>query len=231
MNKNIVYYYVFIYFLCIPEVCSQNVGLDFYKNLSKLPYLYPNVESYYISSYDRNGGNDDGFRGTYSQLYIDENNERVIFEEKGPGCIYNMWGTGPEKIPNWGILKFYFDGEKKPRLEIESNDFFSGLVKPFLFPLINHQFISSGGFSSCIPFPFSKSLKITTEKKVYFYNIYYQRYKDMPVSSWKPDMDYTDLMNLFQQCGRDPKYCLPDSVSRKVITLQKKTSRDKLMIN
>ena len=127
---------------------SQNIGIDFYKNLADLPYLYPNVESHYISSYDRTGGNDDGFRGTYSQLYIDENGERVIFEKKCPGCIYNMWGTEPKKIPNWGKLKFYFDGEKEPRLEIDSNDFFSGLKEPYVFPLINHQFISSGGFSS-----------------------------------------------------------------------------------
>ena len=119
MKKDVSCFCIFIFIFYMTDIYSQHVGLEFYKNLSKLPYLYANVESYYISSFDRSGGNDDGFRGTYSQLYVDENKERVIFEEKGPGCIYNMWGTGPEKIPNWGMLKFYFDGEKKPRLEIK----------------------------------------------------------------------------------------------------------------
>ncbi|MFQ6098447.1 MAG: hypothetical protein ACE5O2_12045, partial [Armatimonadota bacterium] len=36
------------------------------------------------SSYDRTGGNDDGFSGKYSVLRV-EGNERVIFDEKGPG--------------------------------------------------------------------------------------------------------------------------------------------------
>ena len=56
---------------------AQPVALDFYNDLSSLPVLYPNVQSYYLSSYDRSGGNDDGFRGTYSQLYIDDNGAEV----------------------------------------------------------------------------------------------------------------------------------------------------------
>ena len=53
--------------------------------MAALPYLYSNADSYYISSFDRSGGNDDGFRGTYSQLYVDDNGEHVIFDEEGPG--------------------------------------------------------------------------------------------------------------------------------------------------
>jgi len=208
-------------------VHSQDIGPDFYNNLSNLPYLYDNVESYYISSYDRTGGNDDGFRGTYSELYVDENGEHVIFEEKGPGCIYNMWGTGPEKIPNWGLIKFYFDDEKKPALTMDARDLFSGLIQPFVYPLINHQYISSGGFSSCVPFPFKKSLKITTENTPYFYNIYYQRYRDVRVQSWSPDFKYAEMVNIFQRCGTDPKSCQPDSIVRNTVTLPPKTDRDK----
>lgn len=54
-----------------PPVQTQPVGPAFYDNLSELPRIYSNVESYYLSSYDRTGGNDDGFMGTYSQLYVD----------------------------------------------------------------------------------------------------------------------------------------------------------------
>ncbi|MBN1851392.1 MAG: hypothetical protein JW829_01660, partial [Pirellulales bacterium] len=58
--------------LIYSQANSQPVGMDFYNNLCNLPMIYDNVESYYISSYDRTGGNDDGFRGTHSQLYIDD---------------------------------------------------------------------------------------------------------------------------------------------------------------
>ena len=89
------------------------VGPAFYENLSELPQIYSGVESYYLSSYDRTGGNDDGFRGTYSQLYVDQAGEHVIFDADGPGCIYNFWFTGTGMELHWGKLKFYFDGQPK----------------------------------------------------------------------------------------------------------------------
>jgi hypothetical protein len=76
------------------SAAAQPAGLAFYDDLSLLPNIYPNVQSYYLSSYDRTGGNDDGFRGTYSQLYVDDNGEHVIFDANGPGCVYNLWFTG-----------------------------------------------------------------------------------------------------------------------------------------
>ena len=43
------------------NVHAQPAGPEFYEYLSLLPYIYPSVESVYLSSYDRTGGNDDGF--------------------------------------------------------------------------------------------------------------------------------------------------------------------------
>lgn len=225
MKRNRIALSITSIFLFFTMLHSQDIGIEFYKNLSKLPYLYSNVESYYMSSYDRTGGNDDGFRGTYSELYTDDNGEHVIFEEKKSGCIYNIWGTGPEKIPNWGRIKFYFDGEKKPRLDFDANDFFSGLTEPFIFPLINHQYVSSGGFSSCVPFPFAKSLKITTEKKPYFYNIYYQLYDNVKLRTWSQDTDYSELIDLFERSGSDPKPIRPTRIVRHTITLPKRSGQ------
>jgi hypothetical protein len=64
-----------------------------------------NIQSYDISSYDRTGGNDDGFRGTYSQLYVQDNGEHVIFGEDGPGCIYHFWFTGDDQRLHWDKLR------------------------------------------------------------------------------------------------------------------------------
>jgi hypothetical protein len=171
------------------NVQAQSVGLEFYNNLSSLPYIYPNAESYYLSSYDRSGGNDDGFRGTYSQLYIDDKGEHVIFEEDGPGCVYNLWFTGSGRNLHWGKLRFYFDNEKTPRIEYEAREFFSGLHRPFVYPLVTHSFISSGGFSCSMPIPFARHLKITTEKTAGFYNTYYQLYKGISLTSWTNKQD------------------------------------------
>ncbi len=198
-----------IIFTC--AVHAQPVGLEFYDDLSSLPYIYPNVESYYLSSYDRTGGNDDGFRGTYSQLYIDDKGEHVIFEEDGPGCIYNFWFTGSGRNLHWGKIRFYFDGEATPRIECDAADFFNSLHEPFVYPLVTHSFISSGGFSCSAPIVFSKHLKVTTEKAVGFYNVYYQLYKDVSTKSWVTNQDYSRLINLFQRCGSDPKPAIEDA--------------------
>jgi hypothetical protein len=206
--------------ICAGKVQAQPVGLEFYENLSSLPYIYPNAESYYLSSYDRTGGNDDGFQGTYSQLYIDDKSEHVIFEEDGPGCVYNLWFTGSGRNLHWGKIRFYFDHEKTPRIEYEAGEFFSGLYQPFVFPLVTHSFISSGGFSCSMPIPFAGHLKITTEKTAGFYNTYYQLYKDVSLTSWTNKQDNSKLIDIFQSCGSDPKRIAEDVlVTRKVVPL------------
>jgi len=99
---------VLAFCLGVASAYSQHVGLEFYDNLADLPYIYSNVEACYLSSYDRSGGNDDGFRGTYSALYVDDKGEQVIFDEDGPGCVYNLWftdiggPTSPRKVHNSG---------------------------------------------------------------------------------------------------------------------------------
>jgi hypothetical protein len=187
------------------NVHAQPAGPKFYDDLSLLPYIYPNVESFYLSSYDRTGGNDDGFRGTYSQLYVDDKGEHVIFEQEGPGCIYNLWFTGSGRSLHWGKIRFYFDREKAPLIEHQAAEFFSGVHQPFVYPLVTHSFISSGGFSCSVPISFDKHLKITTEKTAGFYNIYYQLYKDVTLESWTSEQSCSKLINLFERCGSDPK--------------------------
>ena len=198
---------------------AQPAGEAFYKDLSLLPYVYSGVESYYLSSYDRTGGNDDGFRGTYSQLYVDDNGEHVIFDEKGPGCIYNLWFTGSDQDLHWGTIRFYFDDEKSPRIVCDGREFFNGALSAFVYPLITNAFISSGGFSCSAPIEFAGRLKVTTEKTVGFYNVYYQLYEKAKVRTWTQQKDYADLINVFERCGADPKPARAMQTVRKSVTL------------
>jgi hypothetical protein len=160
----------------------------FLMELSRYPIFDPGVQAHYLSSYDRSGGNDDGFDGTYSALYVDANGEQVIFDVKGPGTLYNLWFTS--RVNGWsplgsGRIRFYFDDEASPRIDIDIDELFSGRNPPFVPPFVYHAFQSTGGYVSAMPFPFGKRLKITTEKRVGFYNAYYHTYSsDRVVSSW-----------------------------------------------
>src|SRR4051794_36561898 len=58
------------------------VGWDTYRHLDRLPYLGTGVTTHEFSSYDRAGGNDDGFAGTYSCLRTAGG--CVIAEDSGP---------------------------------------------------------------------------------------------------------------------------------------------------
>jgi hypothetical protein len=165
--------------------------------LSRYPILDPGVQAHYLSSYDRSGGNDDGFDGTYSALYVDARGEHVIFDVKGPGTLFNLWFTS--RVNGWsplgtGRLRFYFDEEANPRIDMDIDELFSGRHPPFGPPFVYHAFQSTGGYALAMPFPFGNRLKITTEKRVGFYNAYYHTFSpDRVVSSWSRESAPTNL--------------------------------------
>jgi len=122
-----------------------------------------------VSSYDRTGGNDDGFSGKYSYIR-EENGKQVLFDADGPGCIYRLWSA----MPNDQKIEFYFDGNTTAGLTFDSwKDMFEGKVYPFLPPFSRH-FI--GGWCSYIPIPFAKHLKIVTHGKAQFLQITWQKF-------------------------------------------------------
>ncbi|MEN7973754.1 MAG: hypothetical protein ABFR47_07965 [Verrucomicrobiota bacterium] len=75
--------------LCVPFLSAQVsvadplYGLERMERFDLLPYFLEGTQVRQVSSYDRHGGNDDGFNGTYSALYIDANGEHVMFDEIG----------------------------------------------------------------------------------------------------------------------------------------------------
>src|SRR5688500_2867760 len=72
---------------------------------SRLP-LYRSDDIEQLSSYDRTGGNDDGFSGKYSAIRK-EAEGLVIADLTGPGIVNRIWTPTPEA----DTIKFYFDGE------------------------------------------------------------------------------------------------------------------------
>jgi hypothetical protein len=137
---------------------TANGQKDFYQeellnlaDISKLPQ-YRQGEMEQLSSYDRTGGNDDGFSGKYSAV-AEEPGGRVIANLKGPGVVNRIWTP----TPTADTIKFFFDGEKRPRIALPFIDLFTGKESPFLAPLCGNQI---GGYYCYLPIPYERSLKI-----------------------------------------------------------------------
>src|SRR5712691_6154484 len=84
------------------------IGIAEWSRLDLLPRLKQSTFTGSFSSYDRTGGNDDGFSGKYSFIRK-EGDGMVIADLKGPGVIYRIWTPTPTEDP----VEFYFDGEDK----------------------------------------------------------------------------------------------------------------------
>jgi len=105
------------------------------------------------SSYDRTGGNQDGFlKERYSSDGV-----YTITELEGPGVIRRFYAgtTG-------GVLRIYIDGDPKPVIEMPCTEFFSGGTAPFLRPVVGPM---GGSNHAYFPIPYAKSIKIQTSRR------------------------------------------------------------------
>lgn len=185
--NNMRYLLLTTVFFCfaILQLSAQD---DFYAqellNLSDLSRLslYRAGEIEQLSSYDTTDGNDDGFSGKYS--YVRKEGEGfVIADLKGPGVVNRIWTP----TPSTDTLKFYFDGEKKPRISISFIDLFTAGKFPFVAPLCGSRI---GGFYCYVPVPYEKSLKIVYEgKNLRFHQTQYRTLrKEDKVKSFSKEM-------------------------------------------
>ncbi len=147
--------------------------------LDWLPLARPGVECRMFSSYDRTGGNNDGFNGTYSKLRLEDGNS-VLADIDGPGAIHRIWMTHSEWKQD-GLLArqgenilIYIDGEETPCLKAPIEDLFAGRLPAFPKPLVGEAI---GGFYCYAPIAFRKGCKIVVEgDAVRFYQITYSRF-------------------------------------------------------
>jgi hypothetical protein len=140
--------------------------------LHRLDLLARFKESVYVgsvSSYDRTGGNDDGFSGAHSFVRKEERG-LVLADLKGPGVVYRIWTPTPTD----DLMEFYFDGEAEPRLRLPFRDLFTGAREPFVRPFVESAL---GGNVSYVPVPYERALTILLRaEKLQFYQINYATY-------------------------------------------------------
>ena len=150
---------------------------DLYR-LDRLPVLRESTHVASVSSYDRTGGNNDGFGGQFS-FFRKEEDGLVLAELTGPGVITRIWTPTPTD----DLLEFYFDGEDEPRIQVKFRELFMGTHPAFERPLVG---FGAGGFYCYVPLPYKKSCKVFIRaERMQFYQINYATYpEDMVPASF-----------------------------------------------
>jgi len=142
------------------------IGIDELVRLDLLPRFKRSVEVGLVSSYDRSGGNDDGFSGRYS-FVRKEAGGLVLADLRGPGAIYRFHTPTPTD----DIIEFYFDGETSPRLRLKVIELFDGTRPPFLAPVAGW---GVGGYTCYVPLTYRRSCKVLLKAETFqFYDLNY----------------------------------------------------------
>ena len=104
----------------------------------------------------------------------------TLAELDGPGVIQHIWITVDPKAYRDTILRFYWDDEETPSVEVPLGDFFcNGHGMRYNVNSLPICVNPSGGFNSYWPMPFKKSAKVTVENQRwepiggFFYQITY----------------------------------------------------------
>jgi hypothetical protein len=181
----------------------EQYGLAAMLQFEHLPFLRTNILAGGQSSYDRTGGN----RDFSNYLYTDANGDYVLCDLKGPGTIYRVWVTGFHR--DIARIKFYFDGEATPRVDMLMNTLFAGETAPFLSPLVDDDGVSSGGYYCYLPLSFQRGVKITvngTRGTNFYYNVNYHLYApDTLIRTWTTAEDSAAVRALWSRVSQDPK--------------------------
>ncbi|MDG3007900.1 glycoside hydrolase family 172 protein [Paludisphaera mucosa] len=147
--------------------------------------------SFQFSSYDRASKLEgdkivapfaNGDRGHYLRVEgLGDKQEWVLADAKGPGYVSRIWSANPD-----GELRIYIDGAAEPVLAADFATITDGKVEPFSAPF-GHD--ASRGRNLYFPFPFAKSIKITTTKGDQYYQVNVTTFApDTAVESYTPQV-------------------------------------------
>jgi hypothetical protein len=177
----------------LPRIAPAFEASSLARAIDTWPIVVPGVFSRSVTSYDRSGGNEDGFGGTYSTAYEDARGDSVIFDEVGPGVLRTLWFTSASDGASplgLGAIRFTFDDEPKPRIDIDADALFAGATPPFVAPLAQNNARSNGGFASWVSIPFRSRLRIAVEKRPGFVQLHWDALPpDWDVASYTPAID------------------------------------------
>ncbi|MEV4199220.1 DUF2961 domain-containing protein [Micromonospora globbae] len=190
------------------------VGWDVYRRLDRLPELTDGSRAYQFSSFDRTGGNDDGFSGRYSCLRTTAEG-CVLAEATGAGEIDSIWFTRDEgNVSATGTIKVVLDG--RTVLDARLQDVVDGkLGAPFVYPVVANAAQSSGGVYIKAPMTYRGSMRVVTEKNPVFYHVTYRKFTSAEgVRTFDPSDKALDVVERLKAAGtRDPKPAQPGATT------------------
>lgn len=194
-------------------------GIEQLYRLDRLATFRDSVQVASVSSYDRTGGNNDGFGGQYS-FVRKQSGGLVLADLEGPGVIYRIWTPTPTD----DMMEFYFDGEAEPRIRVKFRELFMGTHPAFERPLVGY---GAGGFYSYVPLPYARSCKVFIRAEhMQFYQINYATYPEtmgietfsaQPTSAQRAHIEKAKA--LFGSAGKDiSAYVVPEGGEVETIT-------------
>ncbi|HEX3933164.1 MAG TPA: DUF2961 domain-containing protein [Puia sp.] len=201
-------------------------GLEAMAKVERLPFLYPpGTKDNRFISYDASGGNGFGLLQSTFKKYIDAKGELVIFDSYGPGCLYrqqmNIWiNSGIGKKSETIRIKYYFDDDSVPGVDMPVKAFFRGDHAPVTAPFT--MLDKNNKFGICYyPFSFRERLKVTLsdtsitrllkENNDDGCNWYQYDYLTYPqgtdIKTWTPGADGYEqsVKKQWENPGHDPK--------------------------
>ena len=168
------------------------------------------------STYDRTGGNADGFNAAWLK-----NGIYTIANLKGPGVVRRFYSARPG-----GQLRIYVHGAPKPIIDMSCAEFFAGRRPPFLQPVVGPM---GGGNYSYFPIPYARSIRIQTTplggtgEDAYgvYYQVTYQTFRaGTPVRSLQLPLtpagqdEWRSVLAAWKAPGADPKPLNPGQSMR-----------------
>jgi len=138
--------------------------------------------------------------------------EGVVFEERGPGAIVRIWMTAGESGMSVPLdpatsIRFYFDGETTPRIDVPLPALFDASTPPFVPPLVGDRLASSGGNFSYVPIPFAQSCRVALAgdltQRLWFQFGFHRLPPDAVVPTYTGREDLDGLIELLAAAG-DP---------------------------
>jgi len=184
------------------------VGWKALRRLNDLPRLTGDagVTARKFSSFDRSGGNDDGFSGTDSYFRRTDDGRYVLAEWTGAGEICSMWFVQAFDLLDVGDITIELDGETvldAPLQEVVDSE----VGAPFVFPLVANKNQSSGGGYVKVPMPFREEMRVVTDANPNFYHVTFRTFADAEgIETFDPSDPARDVIELLDDAGtRDPK--------------------------
>lgn len=195
----------------VPRAAGKGpVGWDVYRDLGRVDELRRGGQARQSASYDRAGGNDDGFDGTYSCLR-ETADGCVIAEDDGAGEIQSMWFTRHSNgvagdVSDTGDIRVELDGTTvldAPLQEVVSGEHGA----PFVWPLVGNADDTAGGALIKVPMPYRESMRVTVDHNPLFHHVTYRSFADAEgVTRFDPTDPARDVLRTLRRFGvADPK--------------------------